>query len=159
MALDMALNMKTGKLSQVASLDHVNIMTNDLDGCRKFYIDVLGFEEGYRPDFDFPGLWVYVGGAPVVHFIETKIKQPSNSGTIDHVAFRARNYDKFTENLKEHKVKYTNKAVPGMELYQVFCTDPNGIKVELNFEGQDRPLNILKQEYEARLYEKDYLLT
>ena len=46
-----------------------------------------------------------------------------------------------------------------MELYQVFCTDPNGIKVELNFEGQDRPLNILKQEYEARLYEKDYLLT
>ena len=155
----MPLNMKTGKLSQVSSLDHVNIMTNDLDSCRRFYVHILGFEEGYRPDFDFPGLWIYIGGSPVVHFIETEASQPDNSGTIDHVAFRAHNYDKFIARLEEHKVEFISKAVPGMELHQVFCLDPNGIKVEFNFEGQDRPFNTLKQEYEARLYERDYLLT
>ena len=72
----MALNMETGKLADVASLDHVNILTNDVEACRQFYIDVLGFEEGFRPDFGFPGLWIYLGGAPVVHFIQTKKKQP-----------------------------------------------------------------------------------
>ena len=36
-----------------------------------------------------------------------------------------------------------------MELYQVFCTDPNGIKVELNFEGQDRPWATLEKEHKV----------
>ena len=145
----MPLNMKTGKLAEVSSLDHVNILTNDIDACRRFYIDVLGFEEGYRPDFGFPGLWIYIGGAPVVHFIETETSQPANSGTIDHIAFRAHNYEKFTARLKSHKVEFTDHAVPGMDLHQVFCIDPHGIKVEFNFEGQDRPWTVLEQEYEA----------
>ena len=47
----MAPNMQTDKPAKVASLDHVNILTNDIDACRRFYIDILGFEEGFRPDF------------------------------------------------------------------------------------------------------------
>jgi len=131
----MALNMETGKLADVASLDHVNILTNDVEACRQFYIDVLGFEEGFRPDFGFPGLWIYLGGAPVVHFIQTKKKQPLNSGTIDHIAFRAHNYEKFAARLKANKVKFNDQSVPGMDLHQIFCFDPHGIKVEFNFEG------------------------
>ena len=42
----MALDMKTGKLADIASLDHVNILTPDVNQCRKFYVDTLGFEEG-----------------------------------------------------------------------------------------------------------------
>ena len=67
----MAPNMQTDKLAKVASLDHVNILTNDIDACRRFYIDILGFEEGFRPDFGFPGLWILPrGGIPYkyVHF-------------------------------------------------------------------------------------------
>ena len=37
----MALDMKTGKLADIASLDHVNILTPDIDKCRAFYIDCL----------------------------------------------------------------------------------------------------------------------
>ena len=47
----MALNMKTGKLADIASLDHVNILTPNVDQCRKFYVDALGFEHGNR-DFE-----------------------------------------------------------------------------------------------------------
>ena len=145
----MALNMETGKLADVASLDHVNILTNDVEACRQFYIDVLGFEEGFRPDFGFPGLWIYLGGAPVVHFIQSKKQQPLNSGTIDHIAFRAHNYEKFAARLKANKVKFNDQSVPGMDLHQIFCFDPHGIKVEFNFEGQDRPWKTLEKEHKA----------
>ena len=83
----MALDMKTGKLADIASLDHVNILTPDIDKCREFYVDALGFKEGFRPDFGFPGLWLYLEGAPVLHFIQSDDSLPENSGTIDHIAF------------------------------------------------------------------------
>ena len=34
-----------------------------------------------------------------------------------------------------------------MDLHQLFCFDPHGIKVEFNFEGQDRPWKTLEKEH------------
>jgi len=141
----MALNMQTGKLAAVASLDHVNILTPDVDTCRKFYVDALGFEEGFRPNFGFPGLWLYLGNAPVLHFIETDAEQGSASGNIDHIAFRAHNFDEFTARLKANGIEYEDREIPGMDLHQLMCIDPHGIKVEFNFEGQDRPWKTLQK--------------
>ena len=143
----MALNMQTGKLADIASLDHVNILTPNVEQCRKFYVDALGFEEGFRPDFGFPGLWLYLEGAPVLHFIETDDSLPDNSGTIDHIAFRAHNFDKFTARLAKNGIKFEDREIPGMDLHQLFCFDPHGIKVEFNFEGQDRPWKTLEKEH------------
>lgn len=143
----MALNMRTGKLADIASLDHVNILTCDVEACRKFYIDALGFEEGFRPEFDFPGLWLYLGGAPVLHFIETDVKQPSSNGVIDHIAFRAHDFEKFTARLEAHDIAFEDREIPGMDLHQLFCFDPHGIKVEFNFEGQDRPWKTLEKKH------------
>jgi catechol 2,3-dioxygenase-like lactoylglutathione lyase family enzyme len=118
------------------SLDHVNILTNDLAACRHFYVDVLHFKEGFRPDFDFPGLWIYLGHSPVLHFIHTDKLQPKNSGAIDHVAFRATNFGAVTKRLKDNGIEFEHKSVPGMELQQIFCYDPHGIKIEFNFHGK-----------------------
>ena len=147
----MALDMKTGKLADIASLDHVNIRTSDIDACRKFYVDALGFEEGFRPDFGFAGLWLYLEGAPVLHFIQTDEELPNNSGTIDHIAFRAHNFDKFTARLRNHNIEYEDMPIPGMDLHQLFCFDPHGVKVEFNFEGQDRPWDTLEQQHQEFL--------
>ena len=143
----MALNMRTGKLADIAGLDHVNIRTNDVDACRRFYVDSLGFEEGYRPDFDVPGIWLYLDGAPVVHIIETSETLESNSGSIDHIAFRAHHFDRFTARLKAEGIDYEDREIPGMDLHQLFCFDPHGIKVEFNFEGQDRPWTTIEKEH------------
>ena len=143
----MALNMRTGKLADISRLDHVNILTNDVDACRRFYVDALGFEEGYRPPFDFPGLWLYLDGAPVIHIIEVAKPLPGNSGNIDHIAFRAHNFDKFAAMLGAKGIAYEDRAVPGMEVHQIFCFDPHGIKVEFNFEGQDRPWATIEKEH------------
>ena len=143
----MTLDMRTGKLADIASLDHVNIRTPNISTCRKFYVDALGFKEGFRPDFGYTGLWLYVEGAPVLHFVKSDDSLSGDSGTIDHIAFRAHNFDKFTTRLKANKIKYEEMSVPGMDLYQVFCFDPHGIKIEFNFEGQDRPFSILSREH------------
>ena len=144
----MAIDLRTGKLADVAALDHVNIRTNDLDACRRFYVDALGFEEGLRPPFDSRGIWLYLDGAPVVHVLEVSEAMPKNGGSIDHIAFRARNFDRFTARLKANGIDYEDRAVPGMDLHQLFCFDPHGIKVEFNFEGQDRPWATIEKEHE-----------
>ena len=43
------------------SLNHFSIRTYDLEACRRFYADLLGLVVGPRPDFPFPGLWLYAG--------------------------------------------------------------------------------------------------
>ena len=145
----MTLNLRTGKLADVAGLDHVNIRSGDLDACRRFYVDALGFEEGFRPPFNSRGIWLYLDGAPVIHVLEVNEAMPRNSGSIDHIAFRAHNFDKFTARLEANGIDYEDRAVPGMDLHQLFCFDPHGIKVEFNFEGQDRPWTTLEKEREA----------
>ena len=46
----------------VGVLDHFNIRTRNLADTVRFYEDVLGLEKGARPNFAFPGAWMYSGG-------------------------------------------------------------------------------------------------
>ena len=51
----------------VGLLDHYNVSTRKLKETVQFYEDVLGFVKGPRPEFDFPGAWLYSSGHPVLH--------------------------------------------------------------------------------------------
>ena len=51
----------------VGVLDHYNASTRKLNETVRFYEDVLGFMNGPRPPFDFPGAWLYSAGHPVLH--------------------------------------------------------------------------------------------
>ena len=57
----------------ILKLAHFSVRTTALDQLRKFYTDVLGFRNGFRPPFKFPGHWLYRGGDEadfgVVHLI------------------------------------------------------------------------------------------
>ncbi|MBM3517286.1 MAG: hypothetical protein FJX56_05255 [Alphaproteobacteria bacterium] len=143
----MAIDMKTGKLADIATLDHVNILTDDVDKCRHFYCDVLGFVDGYRPEFPNDGLWLYLEGRPVFHVIEVPEGVAYNTGCVDHIAFRAHHFERFTARLDAHGVEWKDRAVPGMDLHQLFIFDPHGVKLEFNFEGMDRPWKALEQDH------------
>ena len=43
----------------VGMLDHYNVSTRELDETVHFYEKVLGFTNGPRPPFNFPGAWLY----------------------------------------------------------------------------------------------------
>jgi catechol 2,3-dioxygenase-like lactoylglutathione lyase family enzyme len=118
----------------ISGIDHYTILTDDLKATRRFYCDLLGLSEGWRPPFDFPGAWLYVGEQPVVHVIEVKSCPRDGTGGIDHLAFKAEGDLKaLAGKLEKAGYDVQTRAVPGTPVWQLFCNDPSGVKVELNF--------------------------
>lgn len=136
------------------SLDHCSIRTVKLEDTRDFYVDILGMTDGDRPDFPFPGAWLYIDGVAVVHLVGVDPDDPSGlqkylggdidaasltgSGAFDHIAFRAKDADTLIERLKSKGYPFRERQVPDMDLFQVFVEDPNGITVELNYWAADQ---------------------
>ncbi|MGA9635595.1 MAG: VOC family protein, partial [Solirubrobacterales bacterium] len=54
----------------LSRMEHVLVLTDDIDASRDFYRDALGLEVGDRPPLEFPGYWLYAEGVPCVHVAE-----------------------------------------------------------------------------------------
>ena len=54
---------------QIGRLDHVNVRTAQLDSMITWYEQILGLHNGPRPNFPFPGAWLYSGEDAVVHLV------------------------------------------------------------------------------------------
>ena len=121
----------------ITALNHVNIVTEDLEATRKFYSDVIGLIDGERPSFQFPGAWLYIDDEAVIHLVGVEDQPEEGSGTIDHVAFEANGINDMIEMLEGREIPFHVRDVPGREIRQVFLHDPNGVKIELNFRGAE----------------------
>ena len=122
----------------VGMLDHFNIRTRQLEATVKFYQDILGLENGDRPNFSFPGAWMYSEGRPVVHLVDispTDEQQKPDSGVVHHVAFASRDFNGMKARLQSKGMAFDTRQVPGGELWQIFVRDPNGVMIELNYEA------------------------
>jgi catechol 2,3-dioxygenase-like lactoylglutathione lyase family enzyme len=131
----------------IGRLDHYSIRTTKLGETRRFYTDVVGLTDGHRPDFDFPGAWLYIGDRAVVHVVGIDPDNPQGlleylgqaavdaegTGTIDHIAFVATDYDGMAQRLSTMGVRYRERGLPAFNLRQMFLEDPNGVTIELNF--------------------------
>ena len=141
----------------IGKLDHYSIRTLDIEASRRFYTDVMGFEAGFRPPFDFPGLWLYNGAAypescGVVHVIGIDPANPeglkaylgdrdlaslSGTGTVDHLAFAATGLQEMRGRLERLKIPYRERSVPALGLHQVFFEDPSQVTIELNYPAHE----------------------
>lgn len=123
-------------------MQHYMVLSKNLEKTRHFYCDVLGLRTGFRPPFDFEGLWIYVGDVAVVHVATQTSYEVSGrveaagkrhgSGSVDHIAFSADNYDELVSSFDRHGVKYRATKVPDSDLRQLFVLDPDGIQIEIN---------------------------
>src|SRR3954452_14530992 len=119
----------------IGVLDHFNIRTRKLAETVRFYEDVLGLEKGARPNFAFPGAWLYSEGKPVVHLVDilaTDEQQKPDSGVVHHVAFASSGFGGVEQRLDSKSMAFEARQVPGGELWQIFVKDPNGVTIELN---------------------------
>ena len=124
----------------VGVLDHYNVSTRKLDETIRFYENVLGFTNGARPPFNFPGAWLYSAGHPVLHLNDishTAKQQPADSGVIDHVAFGSRGFEAMKRHLTSQGVPFRMNQVPDSARWQIFLRDPNNVEIELNFESKN----------------------
>lgn len=126
----------------LAGLDHytVNGGVEDIDGLRDFYRDVLGLAEGPRPDFDFPGYWMYCAGQAIVHIVGLKDQTRMASvptGAMDHISLRISGFSPMRAHLDRLGTPYEWRMVPGGRLAQIFVHDPMGVRLELTFPGSE----------------------
>ena len=122
----------------VGVLDHFNIRTRKLAETVRFYEEILGLENGDRPNFAFPGAWMYSEGKPVVHLVDispTDEHQKPDSGVVHHVAFASTGFDGMKKRLQSKGMAFDSRQVPGGDLWQIFVNDPNGVMIELNYEA------------------------
>jgi len=128
----------------VSSIEHVLVLSDDIDLTRDFYCAVLGLTVGERPPLEFPGYWLYAGTTACVHIAERApyaahaaglgLSVPDRDpgvGPVDHVAFSAGDYEALVERLERRGVTAVTNVVPGGPR-QVFIEDPNGVRVEIN---------------------------
>ena len=136
----------------VSHIEHFLVAADDIDATRDWYARVLGMKSGPHPDFGFPVHWMYIGDVDVVHIgpsakmagdIQKKYlgrtSQSAGQGTgaIDHIAFRATGLRTMLEHLRREKVPFSQRRANGQAVFQLFLYDPNGIKIELNYEAAE----------------------
>ena len=78
----------------IAGLDHINIQTPIVEDTCAFFEKIVGLKRGFRPDFPFPGAWLYLGEKAVVHIIGMTDEKAgaAGSGRVNHVGFMASGY-------------------------------------------------------------------
>jgi catechol 2,3-dioxygenase-like lactoylglutathione lyase family enzyme len=129
-------------------LEHYLVLSEDIHKTRDFYCGLLGMTEGFRPQLDFPGFWLYVDGTPCLHIAEWQTyaawtravgipistKAPG-TGPVDHIAFNATGFDDMRARLTSRNVALSENSLDDIGLRQLFLRDPNGVAIELNFRG------------------------
>ena len=90
----------------VTEMEHVLVLSDDIEATREFYCDVVGLRVGERPPLEFRGYWLYAGTTPCLHIAERHAylthaaslglaisREPPGTGPVDHIAFNANDYD------------------------------------------------------------------
>jgi catechol 2,3-dioxygenase-like lactoylglutathione lyase family enzyme len=136
---------------EVEKLDHVNILTGNVERTIGSLTTVLGLEDGPRPAFRSPGHWLYRNDAAVVHVSDVRDKEQTHAaevslgdpnagemkGVVDHVAFRCTGYHRTKERLAELGISWHEAVIPGVGDHQLFIDGPDDVSFELIFTAAD----------------------
>lgn len=128
---------------KIEALDHINVVTADLDGTARFYSELFGLERRNAPPPLTPdnAQWMHDGGDCAIFHINSvecprtfeRAVAPGPTGSIHHIALRCSGYDEMVERLRARGLDYQPNEVPAIGLRQLFVMDPNGVLLELNF--------------------------
>ena len=121
----------------IQGMNHFTILTDDVPATVAFYGGVLGLAAGDRPDFAFPGAWLYANGAPILHVIGGRATSELRAGVIDHMAFTGRDLGDLLARLEARSIEHDCRRQAGSGVWQVFFFDPNGARVEVDFAAEE----------------------
>jgi len=136
----------------LSHIEHFLVAADDIEKTGEWYCRVLGMKEGPHPDFGFPVKWLYLGDVDIVHIGPSAKNADANqkkylgrtsqdtgagTGALDHIAFRATGLKQMMAHLKAQGIAFNERRAGGQALYQLFMLDPNGIKIELNYDAAE----------------------
>ncbi len=130
---------------QVEALDHINIITPDIDASCAFYSSLLGLQRRNAPPPLTPtnAQWMYDHADRAILHINSldcprtyeRDVVAGPTGSIHHVALRCHGFAEMIDRLDARGADYKLNRVDAINLDQIFTEDPNGILLELNFFG------------------------
>jgi catechol 2,3-dioxygenase-like lactoylglutathione lyase family enzyme len=130
---------------KVNALDHVNIITADLDGTARFYAELFDLDRRNAPPPLTPetAQWMYDdAGRAILHInsldcVRTYEREvaPGPTGSIHHVALNCSGYAEMIARLDARGLDRQVNLVAAIGLRQIFMMDPNEVLLELNFFG------------------------
>jgi catechol 2,3-dioxygenase-like lactoylglutathione lyase family enzyme len=123
----------------IHGMNHFTVTASDREQTLGFYRDLLGFEDAERPDLGFPGHWLRAPGTThaILHLYWGRPIPAVATGVLDHMAFSASGLKQFRAKLDAAGISYKLQQQAGAGAWQLFLTDPNGAKVELDFEPSE----------------------
>jgi len=119
----------------ITALNHANLSTVKLQETIDFFVQVIGLRVGPRPNFNFGGAWLYVGGQPVLHLVE-RAKARDPDGALDHISFTVPDLAAALGRLDALGIPYRATDIPDGFGRQAFVKDPNGVTIELTEPGR-----------------------
>ena len=123
----------------INKLDHVNVRTTRLDEMVEWYSSVLGMRSGMRPEFPFPGAWMYAGDLAVVHLVG--VDEPGVGADqalkLEHFAFSASGHKRFIKHLESIKTPFKQSGPNNFKLIQVNLWDPDGNHIHVDFHSDE----------------------
>ena len=131
---------------RVDALDHVNIITSDVECSARFYAELFGLEprDGPPPLTHEDARWMYDdAGRAILHINSLECPRhydrevrPGPTGALHHVALRCSGYEELRARLKSRGLEHRLNEVTAIGLKQIFVLDPNQVLLELNFFGK-----------------------
>ncbi|MDR4652249.1 MAG: VOC family protein [Nitrosomonas sp.] len=123
----------------IESMNHFTVLSSNLEKTKSFYIDLLGLTDGYRPPMASAGAWLYAKDKnhSILHIMAGRPMPEHAPGVIDHMAFTATGLQSVIDTLKHHGISYKLNRMPELGIWQLFCFDPDGAKVELDFAAEE----------------------
>jgi catechol 2,3-dioxygenase-like lactoylglutathione lyase family enzyme len=133
-------------MSSVSELEHVLVLSDDMEAARLFYEHAVGLRSGDRPPLPFDGYWLYAGDTACLHIadrasyaahaqtmgLSVAEAGSGGGGGVDHIAFSAADYDAVSERLARAGIVPVRNDVPAGGPRQFFFNDPDGLRVEIN---------------------------
>jgi catechol 2,3-dioxygenase-like lactoylglutathione lyase family enzyme len=122
----------------IVGMNHFTVIAEDPKATLDFYTGLLGLRVGHRPDLGFDGAWLYGDGPQsVLHLFFDRPAPAERAGVIDHIAFTARGLREMKARFDDSGTTYDLRRLAGAGTWQLFCHDPNGAKVELDFDPSE----------------------
>lgn len=129
----------------ITGLFHVALKTNDLAATLAFYTRILGLRQASRPDVSLSGAWLSVplaGRPSILHvyaggpLMGADRRAPTGSAAIDHLSLTASGYHAYQARLQAAGIPWRGLLSANSSLWHLFAYDPNGVLVELVFDGR-----------------------
>ena len=121
---------------KIERLDHVNVRTSQLEKMIEWYERVLGLNAGWRPNFGFPGAWLYADGTAVVHLVGVEADAGAGSEQdlkLEHFALTASGRDDFEGHLNATETRFERANVDDANVVQFNIWDPDGNHIHIDF--------------------------